>query len=157
MTRYSKPVWQMVQEAAQQLGEFTAKEAKDFIKSRYHEDDVNELTIGAQVIACSIDHPSAHHYPDKQRFLKYLGNGRFRMATGEEKEKSAPLFPQPSNGQEALVSSGGDYFAQIRNGIVRIPGTVLKKLSLKENDFLAFVEDDKGNVFLKKAELKVVG
>jgi hypothetical protein len=29
-------------------------------------------------------------------------------------------------------------------------------MSLKENDFLAFVEGDKGNILLKKAELKIV-
>lgn len=155
MTRYSKPVWKMVKEAAEELDEFTARDVRKFIKQRYPEDNVNELTIGAQVIACSINHPSAHHYPDTQRFLLYLGNGRFRMADSEAIQKSATSLRSPKNVNMGFTSGEG-YFTQIRNEQVRIPKPILEKMSLKENDFLAFVEDDKGNILLKRAELKVV-
>ena len=156
MTRYSKPVWQMVKEGAEELGEFTAKDMRAFIKQRYTDDNVNELTIGAQVIACSIDHPSAHHYPDTQRFLRYLGNGRFRMASSEEKQKFGTSIRRRKDVNADFVSSKEGYFMQIRNGQIHIPKPILEKMSLKENDFLAFVEDNKGNILLKKAELKVV-
>lgn len=156
MTRYSKPVWQMVKEAAEELDEFTAKDVREFIKRRYADENVNELTVGAQVIACSINHPSAHHYPDKQRFLLYLGNGRYRMADPETREKFATSFRGPMNINVEFASSNEGYFTQIRNGYVRVPKPVLERMSLKENDFLAFVEDDKGNILLKRAELKVV-
>lgn len=156
MTRYSKPVWQMVKEAAEELDEFTAKDVREFIKRRYAEENVNELTIGAQVIACSMNHPSAHHYPDTQRFLLYLGNGRYRMADSETRAKFPASLRRSTSVNVEFASSKEGYFTQIRNGQVHIPKPVLEKMSLKENDFLAFVEDDKGNIILKKAELKVV-
>ena len=148
MIRYSKPVWQMVREAAEELEEFMAKDVREFIKERYPDDNVNQLTIGAQVIACSINHPSAHHYPDTQRFLWYLGNGRYRMASSEE--------TRSKNINIQLTSSNEGYFTQIRNGSIRIPEPILEKMSLKENDFLALIEDNQGNILLKRAELKVV-
>jgi len=72
MTRYSKPVWQMVKEAVEKMGEVTAKDVKDYVRKNYAKDNVNELTINAQVIAYSVNHSSAHHYTDAQRFLFYL-------------------------------------------------------------------------------------
>jgi hypothetical protein len=154
MTRYSKPVWQMVREASEEMKEFTAQDVREFIKKRYPEDNVNELTIGAQVIACAMNHPSAHHYSDRERFLWYLGNGRFRMASSEEMGQSMVSVSRTST--RSKLASRDELFTQIRNGQVRIPKSILEKMSLKENDFLAFVEGDKGNILLKKAELKIV-
>lgn len=153
MTRYSKPVWQMVKEAAEKMKEFTARDARESVKSRYPNDNVNELTIGAQVIACSVNHPSAHHYSDRERFLWYLGNGRFRMASQEE---TASVVGSPGRINTLEAASGDGYFTQIKNGQIHIPIPILEKMSLKENDFLAFVEDDRGKILLKKAELRVV-
>jgi len=74
----------MVEEAVDKLGEMTAKDARDYIGKYCAEDNVNELTISAQVIACSVIHPSAHHYPDIHRFLFYLGNGRYRRCDPQD-------------------------------------------------------------------------
>ena len=154
MVRYSKPVWQMVKEAAEELEELTAKDVKEFIRNRYAQDNVNESTIGAQVIACSVNHPSAHHYPDKERFLFYLGNGRFRMAHAEEIENSE--IPSRMSKKDPDYGSEGEYFVQIRNGQIRIPTPILRKMGLKNHDFLAFIEEDNGNIVLKQAELRIV-
>jgi hypothetical protein len=156
MVRYSKPVWKMVKEAAEEMEEFTAKDVREFIKKRYAEENVNALTIGAQVIACSINHPSAHHYPDTQRFLFYLGNGRYRMADPHEIQSSDTHAHSLIRADLGFGTSEEGYFTQIKNGQIRIPRPILEKMSLKDNDFVAFVEDNKGNVLLKRAKLKVI-
>ncbi len=154
MVKYSKPVWQMVREAAEELKEFAARDVKEFIRDRYTGDNVNEATIGAQVIACSVNHPSAHHYPDRERFLFYLGNGRYRMASPEEIESYDIL---PEIGKTITEhKSEGKYFVQLKNGQIRIPRPIIQKMALKNHDFLALVEDDEGNVILKRAELRIV-
>lgn len=156
MTRYSKPVWQMVKEAVQELGEVTAKDVRGYIKEHYPEDNVNELTISAQVIACSVNHTSAHHYPDTRRFLFYLGNGRFRLHNPDKDGIwEVTSFGARKVSEEA--ESGRGFFSQVsRGGQVTIPGRILEKLSIRNGDFVAFVEDKEGNTVLKKAELKVV-
>ena len=129
---------------------------RDFIKKKYADENVNESTIGAQVIACSINHPSAHHYPNTQRFLFYLGNGRYRMATPHERPSPQVVISSLGRANLDYGSPEEGYFTQIKNGQVRVPQSVLAKMSLRDNDFVAFVEDNEGNVLLKKAKLKVI-
>ncbi len=156
MTRYSKPVWQMIEEAIDKLGEMTAKDAKDYIRGNYPKDNVNELTIGAQVIACSVNHTSAHQYTDSHRFLFYLGNGRFRPYHPTRDGK----WEITSDGARRIVEeikTNHAYFSQIgSNAEIRLPKEICEKLSLKERDFVAFVSNDQGNITLKKAELRPI-
>jgi hypothetical protein len=156
MTRYSKPVWQMIEEALDAMGEITAKHAREYIRKHYAEDKVNELTISAQVIACSVNHPSAHHYPDSHRFLFYLGNGRFRRY---DPQKDG-LWEITSNGAQKVireVKANQAYFSQIdSNGQVHLPQEIQEKLAVDTRDFIAFVTDTQGNIILKKAELRPI-
>lgn len=154
MTRYSKPVWQMIEEAVDKLDEITAKDAKDYIRKNYAEDNVNELTINAQVIACSVNHSSAHHYPNSHRFLFYLGNGRYRRY---DQKKDGLWEITPDGAQKIIegIKTGQAYFGQIdSSGRIRLPKEIQERLSVGTRDFVAFITDKQGNVVLKKAELR---
>lgn len=156
MTRYSKPVWQMIEEAVDKLGEITAKDARDYIRKNYAEDNVNELTISAQVIACSVNHSSAHHYPDSHRFLFYLGNGRYRRY---DPKKDGLWEITPDGAQKIIgeIKTKEAHFSQIdSSGVVRLPKEIQERLSVGDRDFVAFVIDRQGNVVLKKAELRPI-
>jgi AbrB family looped-hinge helix DNA binding protein len=156
MVRYSKPVWQMVKEAVEKLGIVTAKDVKEYIRENYSQDNVNELTINAQVIACSVNHTSAHHYPDTKRFLFYLGNGRYRMYDPDQ-DGIWKMTPSGARKVSEEIKSGEAYFSQIGSGgQVLLPNAIRQKLSIEENDFVAFAEDNEGNIILKKAELRVI-
>ncbi len=156
MVRYSKPVWQMIEEAVDKFGEITAKDAKDYITKNYPKDNVNELTINAQVIAASVNHPSAHHYSASHRFLFYLGNGRFRRYNAQKDG----LWEITSTGARKTVEeikTNDTYFSQIDSrGQIQLPTKIREKLRLCERDFVAFVTDDKGNITLRKAQLKPI-
>lgn len=156
MVRYSKPVWQMVKEAAERADVVTAKDVKEFIKENYPDDNVNELTINAQVIACSVNHSSAHHYSDTQRFLFYLGNGRYRIYH-PERDGIWDITRQGAKKVSKGITSGGAYFSRVSSdGQVMIPKTIQDKLSIKKGDFVAFVEDKTGSILLKRGELRIV-
>ena len=156
MTRYSKPVWKMIEEAVNKLGEITAKSAKEYIKENYPRDNVNELTIGAQVIACSVNHTSAHQYSNSHRFLFYLGNGRYRRYD-PNKDGMWEVTPEGARKIMGEIRTNEAYFSQIGSGAeIRLPKEIFQKLSLKERDFVAFVTDSQGNILLKKAELRPI-
>lgn len=155
MTRYSKPVWKMIEDAIDKSGEITAKDAKDFIKENYPNDNVNELTINAQVIAASVNHPSAHHYAGSHRFLFYLGNGRFRKY---DPNKDGVLAVTPSGTIKTTeIKTNEAIFSQIdTKGQLQIPQEIRDKLHLGNSDFVAFIVDKEGNIMLKKAQLRPV-
>lgn len=156
MTRYSKPVWQMIEEAVDKLRELTAKDAKDYIRKNYPEDKVNESTVSAQIIACSVNHPSAHHYPDSHRFLFYLGNGRYRRY---DPEKDG-LWEITLTGARKILrelKTKQAYFSQIdSSGHIRLPKEIQERLSVGARDFVAFITDKQGYIVLKKAELRPI-
>jgi len=146
----------MIEEAVDKLGEITAKSAKEYIKENYPEDNVNELTIGAQVIACSVNHTSAHQYSDTHRFLFYLGNGRFRRYDAE-KDGVWEITPAGARKTGEQIKTNEASFSQLDSkGQVRLPREILEKLHLDAGDFVAFIIDSRGNVLLKKAELRPV-
>jgi hypothetical protein len=156
MTRYSKPVWQMIEEAVDKLDEITAKSARQYINEHFPKDNVNELTIGAQVIACSINHTSAHQYSDTHRFLFYLGNGRFRRYDAK-KDGLWEITPEGARKVSEQIRTNGASFSQIDSRWqIQIPQEVRDRLHLMDRDYVAFVNDEKGNVMLKKAELRPV-
>lgn len=156
MTRYSKPVWRMIEEAVDKLGELTARDAKEYIREHYSEDKVNESTISAQVIACSVNHPSAHHYPDSHRFLFYLGNGRFRRYD----QKKDGIWEITLNGARKIIreiKTEQAYFSRIdASRQVCLPKEIQERLSVGDKDFVAFLIDKQGNIVLKKAELRPI-
>ncbi len=60
-TVYQKPVWQMLEEAIDDLGgRATHRQLKSHIKQRYG--DVKDITIQCHFILCAVNHPSRVHY-----------------------------------------------------------------------------------------------
>ncbi len=154
--KYSKPVWQMVKETAEKMREISAKDVKEYIRQNYPNDNVNELTVNAQVIACSVNHPSAHHYPDSQRFLFYLGNGRYRLYEPEKDgfwERGSRGTKKTSDG----LKIGETHFCQLKEGgQIFLPKEIREKMEIDTNDFVAFSEDANGEIFIRKAELRII-
>jgi endonuclease len=82
----NKPyVWQMIKEAVENSPneKVTYAEIKNYIKNKYG--NVNENTINAQIIVCTVNQPSRVHYPENQKprianskydFLFTVGRGQ---------------------------------------------------------------------------------
>lgn len=146
----------MIEEAVDKMGEITAKSAKQYINENYVKDNVNELTIGAQVIACSVNHTSAHQYSDTHRFLFHLGNGRFRRYDAKN-DGIWEITPEGARKVSEQMKTNEASFSQIDSrGQVQIPQEVRERLHLADRDFVAFITDSQGNILLKKAELRPI-
>ncbi|MEK5256595.1 endonuclease NucS domain-containing protein [Paenibacillus sp. FSL F4-0125] len=90
----SKPfIWQMIKEAAEKNPnvKITYQEIKEYIRKTYS--DINENTINAQIIVCTVNQPSRIHYPENKRpriastkydFLFTVGRGQVVLYNREE-------------------------------------------------------------------------
>lgn len=85
-------IWEMVKEAVNHLdGKASYSGIRDYIK--HHYDDVNENTITAQTIACTVNHNSRVHYPENNKpriadsrydFLFTTGRGQVELYEPEK-------------------------------------------------------------------------
>ncbi len=58
-------VWQMIKESVDSLGgNATYSQIKEYIRKKYG--DVNESTITAQTVVCTVNHTSRIHYPENK-------------------------------------------------------------------------------------------
>ena len=56
-----------IREAVTELGIASPREIMNWIRRHYPNDPVNPSSYRADVIGCSINHSSRHHYPRKRR------------------------------------------------------------------------------------------
>ena len=111
MTKYGKPIWEFVLNAAHEINKkkFTPSD----IIQKIHETnpEIPTNSIRTYVLAMAPNHPSSHHYPSthrKHRYFHYLGNGQFRLLrekeagrlVEEEWKKTKPM----ENEKEAFLS-----------------------------------------------------
>lgn len=77
-------IWQMIREAIHALdGKAAYREIKEYVWQKYG--DVNENTLNAQIIVCTVNHDSRVHYPENEKprvanerydFLYSVGRGQ---------------------------------------------------------------------------------
>ncbi len=158
MPKYSKPVWQMVKEALEELGELTGPTAVQYIRDHYPRDNVNKGTIKLQLIACSVNHTSARQFDDPNRFLWYLGDGHYRAYDPDSDKKEIEpgwkiiRVPRPKPQEPAAAEVP---FSRLEAGNrVVLPSVVTRSLRLGPNDIVAFVED-RGKYYIRKGRLKI--
>jgi hypothetical protein len=82
MSKYGKPVWKYVLEAARSLESDTFT-AMDIIK-KVHETnpEIPPVTIRSTVIAMAPNHSFSGHWPSTRKLhghFEYLGEGRFKL------------------------------------------------------------------------------
>jgi len=153
----SKTHAEKIREAVTDLGLSSPNEIMDWIRKHYPNDNLNTRSYRADIIGCSINHSSSHHYPGMPRFLWFeKDTKRYRLASPEESakmgsmEEKNQLFFDPTQG---LVD--GVPVAKISvTGQVAIPAVIREKLGLKPGDLLAFVINN--NILeVRKAKIKL--
>jgi hypothetical protein len=103
LNKYGKPIWQLVSEAANNIGKevFTAS---DIIR-KIHEANpgVPKYSISAYVIAMAPNHPTSPDYESTHRnhpYFFYLGNGKYRLLRSTDKLSASPPKPEPTQTNE---------------------------------------------------------
>lgn len=157
MSDYSKPVWEMVKEAVSKLGEATTRDVIDYIKRNYPDDDVKESTIRAHMIACSVNHTSAHHYKMHTRFLFRIGKGRYRVYNPK---KDGKWVVESTGARKIDLTFDGrgnlepPFVRLTQNFQIQLPLEVREKLKLNPDDILVFITKNE-EIIIKKGKLKV--
>ena len=76
---------EMIRDAVEEIGNATPNSIMDFIRIRYPEVDVKETSFRADIIGCSVNHTSSHHYPSMPKFLFYdKGKGTYQLYNPEK-------------------------------------------------------------------------
>jgi len=90
MSKYGKPVWQYVFEAAKEInGTFTPIDIIRKVKQKNSK--IPDVTIRSYVIAMAPNHPFSGHWPSTRRLhglFKYLGEGRFTLLKTDNEDNS---------------------------------------------------------------------
>jgi hypothetical protein len=83
MSKYGKPIWKLVLEAAYRL-DMAVFSPIDIINEAHHLfPEIPDSTLRTYVIGMSPEHPSSHHYPSTRKnhpYFKYHGSGDYGLA-----------------------------------------------------------------------------
>lgn len=146
-----------IREAVTDLGLASPNEIMDWIRKHYPNDNINPTSYRADIIGCSTNHSSQHHYPGMPKFLWFEEKvKKYRLASPEESAKSEkieervqPVF-DPAQG---LVD--GIAVAKISvTGQVAIPIVIREKMGFKPGDLLAFIINN-SVLEVRKARIKL--
>lgn len=77
---------EMIREAVEKLGKAKPNSIMDFIRKYNPGLDVKETSFRADIIGCSVNHTSSHHYPSMPKFLFYdKEKGTYQLHNPEKK------------------------------------------------------------------------
>jgi AbrB family looped-hinge helix DNA binding protein len=155
----SKTHAKKIREAVTDLGLASPNEIMDWIRKHYPNDTVNPRSYRADIIGCSVNHSSSHHYPGMQMhaFLWFnKDTKRYRLAKPEEAaevkptEKEIQPFLETVQGLVDGVAIGKISIT----GQVEIPATIREKFGFKPGDLLAFIINN-DVLEVRKAKIKI--
>ena len=146
-----------IREAVTNLGNPRAYEIIKWVEDHYPNETVNRQSYRADIIGCSINHSSSHHYPSMPKFLLFdEDTKRYRLAGPEEASKVEPTKEE----DQSFLETGQGLIDGIPvsklgvSGQVKIPSTICEKLSLQPGNLLAFIIKD-GILEVRKAKIKI--
>lgn len=136
-----------IREAVNDLGIASPREIMDWIRRHYPNDTVNPRSYRADIIGCSINHSSSHHYPGVPKFLWFEKETKgYRLASPEEASKVEHVRVEEKSQSFLETEQGvidGIPIAKLSvTGQVKIPAMIREKLGLRPGDILAFIVKD---------------
>ena len=146
-----------IREAVTDLGIASPNEIMDWIRRHYPNDIMNPRSYRADIIGCSINHSSSHHYPGVPKFLWFeKDTKRYRLASPEEASKAERMEERNQSFLETEqgVIDGIPIAKLSVTGQVKIPLIIREKLDLKPGNILAFIV--KNDILeVRKARIKI--
>jgi AbrB family looped-hinge helix DNA binding protein len=163
-----------IREAVTDLGEADPNQIMEWVRKHYPEDPINPQSYRADIIGCSINHTSQHHYPNMPKFLLFDNNTKKYRLYSSENNKTASTLPASERveffSNDILTEQLGKITEVHSHNSTCIDGVLISKLSItgqidipqkiRENmglnpgDTIAFIATEKG-VEIRKARLKL--
>lgn len=147
-----------IREAVTDLRSARAYEILDWIRKHYPDDPLNSGSYRADIIGCSINHSSTHHYPGMPKFLWFDKDTKeYRLAEHGEVPITTQIAKEKTSFQESEIEYIGDIALGKLSvtGQVSIPLKIRKELGFQPGDMLAFIINDDGVLEVRKARIKV--
>lgn len=145
-----------IREAVTDLDLAGPNEIMDWIKKHYPSDNVNPRSYRADIIGCSINHSSSHHYPSMPKFLWFdKETRRYRLAEPNEAAEMKPTEEEKPFLETTQGLVNGIAVAKMSiTGQVEIPTVIREKFGFKPGDLLAFVINN-DVLEVRKAKIKI--
>lgn len=158
MARHSVPIWKMLIQAVEELSRLNGTNSIQYVRDHYSQDNVKPEAVRLQLISSSVNHPSARHFPDPNRFLWYEGNGYYRAYDPKtDKAELAPgwrIIPVTPQSVEKPSDALVPHSKLEPGNRIALPSVVMQSLDLGPSDVVAFVPQG-GKYFLRKGHLKI--
>jgi AbrB family looped-hinge helix DNA binding protein len=150
-----------IREALTDLGEAKPADIMAWIRKHYPDDPVNPTSYRADLIGCSVNHSSQHHYPSMPKFLLFNKNTKkFRLDPSKITDDEVSnlfrgLAKEPERVDDEQSSIDGIPVARLSiTGQIDVPSRIRQRLGLNPGDTIAFIETEKG-VEIRKARLRL--
>ena len=147
-----------IREAVTDLGIATPREIMDWIKRHYPNSEINQQSYRSDIIGCSKNHSSSHHYPGMQKFLWFENETKqYRLARSNELSN----VQRTEKLTTTKVNNGSTYIDGIPvsklsvTGQVVIPQKIREKMGFQTGDTLAFIINEKGVLEVRKARVRL--
>ena len=146
-----------IREAIQELDVASPNEIMNWIRIHYPDDPVNPSSYRADIIGCSVNHSSSHHYPSMPKFLWFIEETKkYRLARDDEAEIEYKIAPTPTRESEKSEVIDGVHVSELSiTGQLYIPAEIREKLSLEPGDKIGFITKESGSVEIKKARVRL--
>lgn len=145
-----------IREALTDLGIASPNQIMDWIRKHYPDDDVNPSSYRADIIGCSVNHSSTHHYPGMPKFLWFdKETKRYRLAKPDEAAEMKLVKEEKSFLETTQGLVNGIAVAKMSiTGQIEIPTMIREKFGFKPGDLLAFIIND-DVLEVRKAKIKI--
>lgn len=147
-----------IREAVTDLGLSKPREIMNWIKRHYPNSKVNPQSYRADIIGCSVNHSSQHHYPNMPKFLWFeKDTKKYRLAKPEEMPE-APITRNSisSKSEKGVTFINGIPLSKLSvTGQVLIPSNIREKMGFETGDKLAFIINENGKLEIRKARIKL--
>ena len=146
-----------IREAIHELGEASPNEIMAWIRMHYPDDPVNPSSYRADIIGCSVNHSSSHHYPSMPKFLWFIEETkRYRLAKEDETESSYKLKPKPTADPEKTEIIDGVHVSELSiTGQLYIPAQIREKLGIQPGEKIGFIVNEEGSVEIRRVKLRI--
>ena len=135
----------------------TPNEIMAWIRIQYPDDPVNPSSYRADIIGCSVNHSSSHHYPSMPKFLWFIEKTKkYRLALNDETELQYTITPQQNNEADKTEIVDGVHVTKLSiTGQIYMPLEIRKHLELTPGEKIGFIMNENGSVEIRKAKLRL--
>lgn len=123
-------VWEMIKEAVERLGgHATYGQIMDYINQKWL--GVNKNTVTAQIVICTVNHPSRIHYPENSKPRRASARYDFLYKVGRGE---VVLYDSQKHGQWAIIERDGKRIV-IQEGVLEPEEEQQEPTELEPHEF----------------------